>query len=151
MADPKIDAMRRVPLFNRCNQRQLQALAQNMDEVDVVPGQIIITQGRATQSFCIILTGGVDVAIDNQHVATLGAGDFFGEIGMIDREPATATVTVNAPGTLLALSHEQFRNAITVDHELSLALMEAMASRLREDEELGFKRADWSSLKPAGS
>lgn len=66
-------------------------------------------------------------------VGTLGPGDYFGEISIFDRRPATATVTSTTPLQLLVLSLPQFRDAIKADPELSMAVLATMAERLRVD------------------
>jgi CRP-like cAMP-binding protein len=64
-------------------------------------------------------------------VADLGPGDFFGEIGMLDNGPATATVVADGPGEAMVLSHVQFRDAIKGNDKLALQVLAAVAERLR--------------------
>jgi CRP/FNR family cyclic AMP-dependent transcriptional regulator len=134
MADRKLEAIRRVPLFARCTRRELEFVAAQMDEVEVEAGTELTRQGERGHSFYILLDGSSEVAIGKKVVATLKAGDFFGEISMIDMGPATATVTTTSPSTLLALSHQQFRDAITGNEKIAIQVMQAMAERLRRNE-----------------
>jgi CRP/FNR family cyclic AMP-dependent transcriptional regulator len=64
-------------------------------------------------------------------VAQLGPGEFFGEIGMLDKGPATATVVAHDSAEAMVLSHTQFRDAIKGNQALALQVIAAMAERLR--------------------
>jgi len=134
MANLKVETLGRVPLFARCSRKELEFLASRTDEVDVPAGRQLIRQGSPGDSFYILLEGEADVEIDGQHRATIAAGDFFGEISMLDRGPATATVVTRAPARLMVMSHVQFRDAIRASDELLSQVMAAMAERLRRDE-----------------
>ena len=137
MANEKIEALKRVPLFARCSKRELEFLAGEMDEARVGAGENLLTEGALGQGFYVVLEGEVEVTKGGKHRRDLGSGQFFGEISMVDRGPATATVTAKTPLRVLVLSHRQFADAIRANHELSLVVMESMATRLREDETTG--------------
>ena len=118
-------------LFAHCSERELGFLATEADEVEVPAGTTLITQGASNDTFYMLLDGEADVAINGTHRRTLEAGDFFGEISMLDGGPASATVNVKTPARLMVMSHSQFRDAIkSNDHLLSQVLM-AVAERLR--------------------
>lgn len=105
----------------------------NTDEVAVEAGRKLITQGDSSDSFFVILDGEADVSIDGKYRRTLGAGDFFGEISMLDRGPATATVTTATPARMMVMSHMQFRDAIKGNPDLLVQVLAAVAERLRAD------------------
>ncbi len=129
----KADRLQRVPLFSRCSRRELQFLATRMDELELAPGKTLIIEGQLTDTFYILLTGEVEVLVKGRRRRRLGAGDFFGEIGMLDRGPATATVVTASPVDALVLSHAQFRDAIRGHDAIALKVMATMAERLRGD------------------
>lgn len=133
MSNDKIETLKKVPLFSRCSKKELEFLAGEMDEARVPAGSVLLQEGASGQGFYIVLDGEVEVTKGGKHRRDLGSGQFFGEISMIDRGPATATVTAKTPLRVLVLSHRQFADAIRANHELSLLVMESMASRLRED------------------
>src|SRR5207237_4676856 len=114
--DPKIDRLARVPLFAKCGKDEFQFLASEVDEVSLRPGQTLITEGEPTGSFFILTSGHVQVTRKGKAAARLGPGEFFGEIGMLDRGPATATVVTEGPVEAMVLSHAQFRDAMK-DHQ----------------------------------
>jgi CRP-like cAMP-binding protein len=131
VADPKLERLAAVPLFARCDKKDLQFLASRIDEVKVPAGKALITEGQPTESFVILTSGRVRVNRNGKVVAELGPGDFFGEIGMIDRGPATATVVTEEPVDAMVLSHAQFRDAIRGNDKLAIQVLSAMAQRLR--------------------
>ena len=131
VADPKLDRLARVPLFKDLTKRDLQFLASRVDEVSLKPGQTVIREGQPTDAFFIVVTGNVDVTRQGKPAARLGPGEFFGEIGMLDNGPATATVVTDGPVDAMVLSHAQFRDAIKGNESLALQVIAAMAQRLR--------------------
>ena len=133
MADSKLELLKKVPLFAHCSQSSLESVEINTDEVEVEAGRKLITQGDTSDSFFVILDGEADVSIDGKYRRTLGAGDFFGEISMLDRGPATATVTTATPARMMVMSHMQFRDAIKGNPDLLVQVLAAVAERLRAD------------------
>ena len=132
--DPKVDRLTRVPLFAGISKRDLEFVASRVDEVSLKPGQTLITEGQPTEAFFILQSGHVQVTRAGKPAARLGPGDFFGEIGMLDRGPATATVVTDGPVEAMVLSHTQFRDAIKGNDNLALQVIAAMAKRLRANE-----------------
>ena len=133
MDDPKLSALGKVPLFSQCSRKELQFIASEGDEIDVGAGKTLTMQDKPGDTFYIQLGGESDVEIDGQHRRTLKAGDFFGEISMIDRGLATATITTTSPSRLFVMSHAQFRDAIKANDALMIKVLMAMGQRLRAD------------------
>jgi CRP-like cAMP-binding protein len=140
VADPKLEGLRRASAFAECSPRELELVASQMDEVRVHAGQRLTEQGSPSHTFHLLLEGEAEATIDGIVVAILGPGDFFGEISMLDRGPATATVTAATDSTVLVMSHAQFRDAIRSNDALLNGVMLAMAARLRANLEAGFSR-----------
>ncbi len=120
-------------MSDAASKRDLEFLASRIDEVQLKPGQTVINEGQPTESFFILTSGNVQVTRGGKSVARLGPGEFFGEIGMLDRGPATATVVTDGPVEAMVLSHTQFRDAIKANDNLALQVIAAMAKRLRAD------------------
>ena len=133
MSNSKIDALSRVPLFAKCSRHELEFLITRTDEVEVESGRTLITQGNAGDTFYVLLDGEATVEVDGHKRPALGPGSFFGEISMLDRGPATATVVTTTPARLMVMSHAQFRDAIKANEHLLLQVMRAMPERLRRD------------------
>src|SRR5438552_12963594 len=132
-ADPRLDALSRVPLFADGSRRELQFIAKEGDEVSVPAGKTLTRQGRPGDTFYVLLEGEAEVKVDGKRRRVLKPGDFFGEISMIDRGLATATVTTLTNGRLFVMSHMQFRDAIKASEPLMVKVLMAMGERLRED------------------
>ena len=133
MSDSKFEALSRVPLFARCGRKELEFLAGHTDEVEVEAGRKLIEQGRTADSFYVLLEGEAEVEVSGQPRPPLRAGDFFGEISMLDRGPASATVVTRTPARLMVMSHQQFRDAIRGSDPLLSGVLAAAAERLRRD------------------
>ena len=133
MADSKTQALSRVPLFSQLSKQELEFVASRADEVSVKAGKTLTTQGRPGDSFYILLDGEADVEVDGKPRATLKTGDFFGEISMLDRGLASATVKARTDARLLVMSHAQFRDAIKASDDLLVRVLAAMGERLRAD------------------
>jgi len=133
MADRKLEALGKVPLFALCTPKELRFIAQEGDEIDVPAGKVLIKQGLPSDTFYIQLAGESEVKVDGKVRRVLALGDFFGEIGMIDRGPGTATVTTLTPSHFFVMSHAQFRDAIKGNDSLMVKVLRVMGERLRDD------------------
>ena len=133
MDDHKTEALSRVPMFAASSGGDLKFLASRADEVDAEAGRTLIHEGAASDTFFILLEGEASVSVGGQSRPDLRAGDFFGELSMLDRGPATATVVTKTPAKLLVMSHAQFRDAIKSNDALLSTVMGAVATRLRRD------------------
>jgi CRP-like cAMP-binding protein len=138
--DPKLGMLRRVGLFEGCSRLQLARLAAQMDEIVVGAGSVLVRQGRPGHSFYVVIEGSAEALVDGDTIATFAPGDFFGEISMIDRDPAVATVTTTAECTLMVLGHEQFRRALQADPDLEVTVTRVMQERLRANASAGLAR-----------
>jgi len=133
MADHRIAALGKVPLFEHLTKKELEFIGREGDEVDVAAGKVLIREGRPGDTFYVILDGEADVVIGGKRRRVLRAGDFFGEISMIDRGLGTATVTTLKPSRMFVMSHAQFRDAIKGSDTLLIKVLLAMGERLRAD------------------
>ena len=133
MADRKLQALGKVPLFARATPAELRFVAREGDEIDVPAGRQLIQQGRPSDTFYVQLDGESEVKIDGKARRVMKPGDFFGEIGMIDRGPGTATVTTLTPSRFFVMSHAQFRDAIKGNDSLMVKVLRVMGERLRDD------------------
>src|ERR1700737_1064395 len=93
----KGDRRKAVPLFSHDSKKELEFLSTRVDEISIPAGKTLLVQGQPTDTFYVLLDGEVEVSVDGRPVKRLKAGDFFGEIGMLDRAVATASVTTTQP------------------------------------------------------
>jgi CRP-like cAMP-binding protein len=133
MADPKIDQLRHIKLFERCSKDELKLLAHNTDEVDLKAGRTLITEGKLNDTFYLVLDGELEVKVDGNERRHLGPGDVFGEISMLSESPATATVTTLTPVRALVMSHMQFRDSVRAREDIAVKVIAVMAEHLLAD------------------
>ena len=101
-----------VPLFSSCSNRELQKIARAADEITVDEGREIVTQGATGHEAFIIIDGTARVVRNDQEIATMGPGDYFGELALLDGGPRTASVVATSPMTLLVLGQREFAGLI---------------------------------------
>lgn len=129
--DQKLDLLHRIPLFSAFDRRELQRLGQLADEVDVPAERCLMAQGDRGAEMFVIVSGRVRVERDGQRINTLGPGEFFGEIALLDGGPRTATVTADEPSRLLVLTHREFHSLMEEFPEVAAEVLNALAHRIR--------------------
>ena len=131
MADPRVEMLRTVPLFTACNDKQLSFIATQVEEMDLAAERDLCREGDSGGEFFVIVSGAADVIRKGKTIDTLGPGQFFGEIALIDRGPRTATVRAKTPMRCLVLSPSQFQNVIQQDASIAVAILRTVGERLR--------------------
>lgn len=132
MADnPKLELLRRVPLFTQCRGEPLELIGRLADEVDVADGYTLMRQGDIGQEFFLIVDGRVRIERDGQTINTLGPGDFLGEIALLDESRRTATAVTEGPAKLLVITHQGFNSLLDSSSSIRSAVMQSLATRLR--------------------
>src|SRR5207302_229340 len=129
--DPRAERLRKVSLFDACNDKQLEFIASRVDEVDVEAGRTLTKQGQSGGEFFVILSGNAEVKRSGPVLATLGPGDYFGEIALLDNGPRTATVVAKTPMRLLVLSPGQFQDVLYQDPAIAVTMLHSVVRRLR--------------------
>ncbi|MGE5274962.1 MAG: MFS transporter [Verrucomicrobiota bacterium] len=122
--------LRGVPLLALLPEPTLEALARSAVRVEAEPGEVVIREGEPGDLFYVIESGQVEVTKDGRHVATLGPGDYVGEIALLRDVPRTATVTATTAAVFQALDRATFVPAVTGQGEFQEAADTAMATRL---------------------
>jgi CRP-like cAMP-binding protein len=128
--DTKTEALRRSPLFEGLSRKQLAQIARLSDDLEVAPGTVMCREGSRGQEFFVIIAGEAEVTRDGRHVATIGAGDFFGEIALLERVKRTATVTAKTPLSFFVIAADAFDAVRGTDPTIERALLRALARRL---------------------
>lgn len=129
-----VDTLKRVPLFAGLSGRDLKRVAKNMTEREFPAGAEVTTQGEGGVGFFVIDNGNAEVAVDGEVVRTLGPGEYFGEITMIDKGPRSATVVATTPLHCRGLTAWAFRPLVQTHPEMAWPMLEALVARLREAE-----------------
>ena len=132
--DKYLEQLGRVPLFAACSQKDLRSIARAGDEIRVPAGQTLCEEGRPGREFFLILEGKASVRRGNskKSVATLGPGQYFGEMALLDRGPRSATVVADTDMDLLVLGQREFHGVVDEVPTLAHKLLATMAGRLRD-------------------
>jgi CRP-like cAMP-binding protein len=129
--DQKLDLLRRVPLFAGLANREVEEIGRLTDTIDLPAGRELTHEGGYGAEFFVIVEGTVEVERDGRHLRTLEAGDFFGEIALIDGGPRTATVRTTGPVRLLMLGHREFHSLLDRFPKIQVSVLKALAERVR--------------------
>jgi len=124
--------LHQVPMLRTCSQEEIDHIADLGVTVLASDSQHIIREGEPGNQFFVITTGSAEVTRDGQHVASLGPGDYFGELALFDPAPRNATVTATSATTLVSVSRNSFRELLGEVSSLRDALLAGMATRLHE-------------------
>lgn len=129
--DEKVVQLQSVPLFAGLSRRDLENVAQLCTRADAEAGTVLCREGSAGHEFFVILEGSAEVTIGGETVNTLGNGDFFGELALLDAGPRAATVTATSPLTALVLTSSEFRTLLNDEPQVAVRLLPAIGQRLR--------------------
>jgi CRP/FNR family cyclic AMP-dependent transcriptional regulator len=128
----KISFLRNVPLFGQLSQRQLNAVARHVDEIQLRKGAVLAKQGAQGLEAIIIVDGRAQVVTDGKTIAELTAGDVVGEMSVIDGKPRSATVIAQTPMDLLVLHRRDFVFLLETVPGLQRKLLVTLCQRVRE-------------------
>lgn len=125
-----LDALAGLALFSDLDRPQLVAVAHTMSEESFPAGQRILRQGFSGSGFFIILDGDVGVRVDGVDVASLGKGDFFGEISLLLGEPPIADVVARSPVQALQLAGPDLQAFLMTYPAVMYRMLQAVSRRL---------------------
>jgi CRP/FNR family transcriptional regulator, cyclic AMP receptor protein len=129
------ELIQQVPLFSTLDKREVQGLASSMKERTFNEGDTIATEGKSGIGFFIIDEGEAVVSVGGEERATLGHGDYFGEIALIDDGARTATITAKSPLKCYGITSWEFRPLVEQNAGLAWKMLQTLAARLREAEQ----------------
>lgn len=119
------ERVKSIPLFADLSQRERELVARHADEVEVEAGRQLIEEGEIGWEFFVIESGAAEVKVGDEAVATLGPGDFFGELALKEASHRrTASVITTEPSTLIVMTGQAFR---TVEGD-----MPSVAQRIKQ-------------------
>jgi CRP/FNR family cyclic AMP-dependent transcriptional regulator len=132
---PHEEFLARVPIFASCTADEIAAIAGVAQQSSFQPGQIIVTQGAPGQAFYMLLSGRVDILRDDVVLGSLGPGDFFGEMSLLDQFPRSATIKAVDEVSCLMLSSWDFKALLERHPSIAIKLLEVLSRRLRSADE----------------
>jgi CRP/FNR family cyclic AMP-dependent transcriptional regulator len=119
-----------IGFFSGLSKKELDKLAQWTDEIDVPTGTELAAEGRFAHEFFVIEEGAATVTQGGNRIAELGPGDFFGEIGLIETERRTATVSATTPMRLIVMFQREFKQIEREMPDLADRIRAAIRARL---------------------
>ena len=126
----KIDLIKGVPLFASASKQELGEIASIADEIDLPEGKVLIKEGDTGREFFVLIAGTAEVTRGGRKVASIGPGDFFGEIALISRTPRNATITTTSPVRALVITDRAFRQLLDHSPQIQIGVLSALAERL---------------------
>jgi len=125
-------------LFSSCTATELRKIRASLDATSVPAGKVLVEEGSLGREFFIIVEGTAAVTRNGKKITTLGPGNHFGEMAMLDRRPRSATVTSETGMDLLVMSQRQFSGLLESVPTIALKMLSALATRLREVDAIAF-------------
>jgi CRP-like cAMP-binding protein len=125
-----IDRLRRATLFSALGEDEVRRFVDASTVTEHDAGDALTEQGALGHRFHLVLEGAAEVERDGRPLATLGLGDFVGELGLLGGGPSTATVRCTAPTTCLTLRREAFWEVLADEPAIALRILEVVSRRL---------------------
>jgi hypothetical protein len=126
-----VAVIEQVPLFANMSPRDTEGIAALFKERRFAPGETITKEGTGGAAFFVIESGQATVSVGGQPRATLSAGDYFGEIALIDEGARSATVTADTELVCYGLTYWEFRPLVQQNATIAWNLLQTLAKRLR--------------------
>jgi CRP-like cAMP-binding protein len=127
------EQLKKIPLFDGVPDADLRRIGESARERRFDAGAAIVSAGEPGHGFYLILDGRLEVKQGGRVIATLGPGDYFGELALIRETPRSATVVATDPTTCLALTRWDFKGIVVANPSIAIRLLETVANRLPDD------------------
>ncbi len=126
-----VNVLKELPLFAGMSKRHLRRLAGIAQEVRFPPQSAIVREGSSGQTFYVILDGAVSVISPGWKPIRLQAGDFFGEMSLLDGKERSATIEADTEVLTLAIARPDFMKMLESEPPMAVAILRELATRLR--------------------
>jgi CRP-like cAMP-binding protein len=131
VARASIETLKRVPLFAGLNDKELDEIASSMRERRFKAGDTVTQEGAGGVGFFVVEEGEADVTVGGASKGTVGPGDYFGEIALINESPRTATLTASTDMVCYGMTPWDFRPLVESNSNIAWKLLTAMAEKMR--------------------
>ncbi len=128
----KIDLLKQIPLFANLSSKQLTEIARHTDEISRQAGTVLARQGDLGNEMFVIVSGSATITRDGQKLTSRRAGDFVGEMALLDGQPRSATVTLDEDSVLLVMHRSDFSQLLDDVPGLARKILQGLSQRLRE-------------------
>lgn len=133
MTGAPIETLRRVPLFAELNKSELKRVAGVFKERRFPEGETVIQQGSGGAAFFVINSGEANVLVNGRQQRVLSAGDYFGELALIDEGTRTATVTASSELVCSGVTFWDFRPLVESSGVIGWKLLQSLVKIYRND------------------
>jgi CRP/FNR family transcriptional regulator, cyclic AMP receptor protein len=134
MAGAPVDALRPVPLFADLTDDELAQVALLFKERHFATGETVVKEGADGAAFFLIESGEATVTVRGTERASLGPGDYFGEIALIDEDVRSATITATTDLACYGLTLWEFRPLVVENGAIGWKLLQSLSRKLRSAE-----------------
>jgi CRP/FNR family transcriptional regulator, cyclic AMP receptor protein len=131
VAAASADILRRVPLFAGLDNKELDQIASSLRERRFKAGDVVTQEGSGGVGFFVVEEGEADVSVGGESKGSLGPGDYFGEIALINESPRTATLTARTDMLCYGMTPWDFRPLVESNSEIAWKLLTAMAEKMK--------------------
>jgi CRP/FNR family cyclic AMP-dependent transcriptional regulator len=127
VAQGTVDLLKRVPIFDGLDNRELQRIAASMKPRTFRAGDTVTTEGQGGVGFFVIEDGEAKVTVHGNERRRLGPGDYFGEIALLTDRPRTATITAESELRCYGMTSWDFKPLVETHGSIAWKLLQAMA------------------------
>lgn len=132
MSDEVVEALRQVPFFKGMSDKALARVAEIAKEVSHPAGKTVVEEDHSAVGFHMIRSGHADATQGGAVVSTMGPGDYFGEMSLIDGKPRSASVVATTDLRTLAIPAWNFNRLLDENPDMMRALLVALSERIRQ-------------------
>jgi CRP/FNR family transcriptional regulator, cyclic AMP receptor protein len=127
VAQGAVDLLKRVPIFQGLDDRELARIAGSMKQRTFNAGDTVTTEGQGGVGFFVIEDGEARVTIHGDERRRLGPGDYFGEVALLTDRPRTATITAESDLRCYGMTSWDFKPLVETHGSIAWKLLQAMA------------------------
>ena len=131
VAGAPVDMLKKVPLFAGLDNKELQQIAASMRERKFKAGDTVTQEGAGGVGFFVVEQGQADVSVGGESKGSVGPGDYFGEIALINESPRTATLTARTDMLCYGMTPWDFKPLVETNSTIAWKLLTAMAEKMR--------------------
>jgi CRP-like cAMP-binding protein len=122
-----------VPLFADCDHHDLDVIGSAVTELAFDEGEVLMRAGSSAREMVIVLEGELSVQLGDTEIATIGAGGFAGEMGLLTHSRRNATVAAKTPTRVLHMDSRSFDNVLDEAPQIAVKMLPIIASRVVEN------------------
>jgi CRP/FNR family transcriptional regulator, cyclic AMP receptor protein len=126
----KVEALKNAPLFQGLSKKELTELARQSEDLEVPEGYVLTREGDTGQEFFVLVEGKAEVSVKGKSLGERGAGEFLGEIALLEDTKRTATVTATTPLRLFVLTRQDFRRLVDQNPDVERKVLQTLARRI---------------------